>query len=151
MPDDTSPLRLRGQLYAEMGQMARAVEDYSKVLDRSPGDLQARQGRGLALASAGDHARAILDFNRGLERDPRMRVARAARAFSLFRARQYRLAILDWDQLLKDEPGQPQIVYCRGAARVLMGDDTGQADIEAVREQHPDVAAAESVACPVPH
>ena len=149
-PDDASPLRLRGQLYAEMGQTARSIEDFSKVLDRAPGDLQARQGRGLALAASGDHARAILDFNRILERDPRMNVARAARAFSLFRTREYRLAILDWDQLLKEEPGQAQILYCRGAAKVLTGDDTGHADMDAVRQQHPDVASAESAACPVP-
>ena len=150
MPDDVSPLRLRAQLYAEMGQTARAIEDFSKVLDRNPGDLQARQARGLALASTGDHARAILDFNRVLERDPRVRVARAARAFSLFRTREYRLAILDWDQLLKDDPAQPQIIYCRGAAKLLAGDETGRVDIETVTQQRPDVAAAESAACPIP-
>jgi tetratricopeptide (TPR) repeat protein len=150
MPDEVSPLRLRGQLYAEMGQTDRAIEDFSKVLDRNPGDLQARQVRGLALASAGDHARAILDFNRVLERDPRVRVARAARAFSLFRTRQYRLAILDWDLLLKDDPAQPQIIYCRGAAKLLTGDETGRVDIDTVSQQRPDVAAKESAACPVP-
>ena len=150
MPDEVAPLRLRGQLYAEMGQTAHAIEDFSKVLDRNPGDLQARQGRGLALASTGDHARAILDFNRVLERDPRVRVTRAARAFSLFRTREYRLAILDWDQLLKDDPAQPQILYCRGAAKVLTGDETGRVDIDTVRQQRPDVAAAESAACPLP-
>jgi tetratricopeptide (TPR) repeat protein len=148
VPDDPSPLRLRAQLYIEMGQTARAVEDFSKVLDRSPGDLSVRQARGLALAATGDHARAILDFNRVLERDPRMRVARAARAYSLFQTRQYRLAILDWDQLLRDDPKQMQILYCRGAAKVLSGDESGRADMDSVRQQKPEVAAAESAACP---
>ena len=148
LPDDPSPLRLRAQLYIEMGQTARAVEDFSKVLDRSPGDLSTRQARGLALAATGDHARAILDFNRVLERDPRMRVARAARAYSLFQTRQYRLAILDWDQLLRDDPSQMQILYCRGAAKVLIGDESGRADMDSVRQQKPEVAAAESTACP---
>jgi tetratricopeptide (TPR) repeat protein len=150
LPDDVAPLRLRGQLYAEMGQVGRAVEDLSKVLDRYPGDLGARQARGLTLAAAGDHARATLDFNRILERDPRLRVARAARAFSLFRTRQYRLAIQDWDQLLKDDPSQPQILYCRGVAKMLIGDDTGRVDVETVRQQKPDVARAEAAACPAP-
>jgi tetratricopeptide (TPR) repeat protein len=137
-------------VYAESGQIARAVEDFSKVLDRMPADLAARQGRGLALAAAGDHARAIQDFTRVLQREPRARVARAARAFSLFSTRQYPRAIADWDALLKDDPSQLAVVYCRGAAKVLSGDDTGRADMSGVRQQKPDVAAAQAVVCAVP-
>jgi lipoprotein NlpI len=151
LPDDVAPLRMRGQLYAEMGQLARAIEDLSKVLDREPGDLSARQARGVALAASGDHARAIVDFNRILERDPRAGVARAARAFSLFRTRQYRLAIADWDQILARDPGQLPVLYCRGVARVLSGDQAGgRADIESVQQRKPEVAAAEAAVCPAP-
>lgn len=149
-PDDVPTLRVRGTVYAESGQIARAVEDFSKVLDRMPADLAARQGRGLALAAAGDHARAIQDFTRVLQREPRARVARAARAFSLFSTRQYPRAIADWDRLLKDDPSQLAVVYCRGAAKVLSGDDTGRADMSGVRQQKPDVAAAQAVVCAVP-
>lgn len=147
-PGDVITLRVRGTVYAETGQIARAVEDFSKVLDRLPGDMVAREGRGLALAASGDDSRAIQDFTRVLQREPQARVARAARAFSLFRTRQYQRAIVDWDQLLKDDPAQPAVVYCRGAAKVLSGDATGQADMDDVRLQHPDVAAAQAAACP---
>ncbi len=148
--DDALTLRVRGTVYAESGQIARAVEDFSKVLDQMPGDLVAREGRGLALAAAGDHGRAIQDFTRVLQREPRARVARAARAFSLFRTRQFQRAVTDWDQLLKDDPSQPAVVYCRGAAKVLSGDDTGRADMDSVRQQQPEVAAAQAVVCAVP-
>lgn len=148
--DDAITLRVRGTVYAESGQIARAVEDFSKVLDQMPSDLTAREGRALALAAAGDHGRAIQDFTRVLQREPRARVARAARAFSLFRTRQYQRAITDWDQLLKDDPAQPAVVYCRGAAKVLSGDDTGRADMDSVRQQKPDVAAAQAAVCRVP-
>lgn len=148
-PDDVAAMRLRGTVYAETGQIKGAVEDFSKVLDRMPGDLFARQSRGLALAAAGDHNRAIQDFNRVLERDPRARVTRAARAYSLFTTRQFSRAILDWDQLLKDDPLQLSLQYCRGAAKVLSGDESGRADMESVRQQKPDVAAAQAKACPV--
>jgi hypothetical protein len=40
------------------------------------------------------------------------------------------------------------MVYCRGAAKLHIGDDTGRSDMEAVRAQKPQVAAAESAACP---
>jgi tetratricopeptide (TPR) repeat protein len=150
-PDDIAALRLRGQLYAEMGQIARAVEDFSKVLDHQPGDLPARQARGLVLAASGDHARAILDFNRILERDPRAGVARAARAFSLFRTGQYRLAVADWDQILARDPEQLPVLYCRGVARLLSGDETGgRKDVETVQEKQPDVAATEAAVCQAP-
>lgn len=148
-PDDAAALRARGAVEGELGLMKPAVEDFSKVLDREPGDLAARQLRGLALAALGEHGRAILDFNRILERDPRSRVARAARAFSLFRTRQYRLAILDWDQLLARDPEQPAVIYCRGAAKILGGDEEGgRADIALVRQQKPEVAAAQAAVCP---
>lgn len=148
-PDDVAALRLRATVYAETGQIKSAVEDFSKVLDHAPGDLSARQSRGLALAAAGDNSRAIQDFNRVLEREPRARVARAARAFSLFRTKQFGRAIGDWDQLLKEEPTQLAYTYCRGAAKVLSGDESGRADMESVRQKKPDVAANEAKACPV--
>lgn len=148
-PDDIAALRLRATVHAETGQIKSAVEDFSKVLDHVPGDLSARQGRGLALAAAGDNGRAIQDFTRVLEREPRARVARAARAFSFFRTRQFSRAIGDWDQLLKEDPSQLSLKYCRGAAKVLSGDETGRADMESVRQQKPDVAATEAKACPI--
>jgi tetratricopeptide (TPR) repeat protein len=147
-PDDLAALRLRGAVYADTGQFARAVEDFSKVLDREP-DLTVRQARGVALAAQGDHARAIGDFTRVLDRNPLARVARAARALSYFRTRQYEPAIADWTRLLEADPAQPAVVYCRAAAKVLLGDDTARAELEQVRQQRPDVAAAEATACPV--
>lgn len=148
-PDDVAALRLRGTVYAETGQMKVAVEDFSKVLDRLPSDVFARQARGLALAATGDHNRAIQDFNRVLERNPRTRVARAARAYSLFITRQFSRAIGDWDLLLADDASELSMFYCRGAAKVLSGDDSGRADMEKVQQQKPDVAAAQAKACPV--
>ncbi|MFN7916299.1 MAG: tetratricopeptide repeat protein [Vicinamibacterales bacterium] len=147
-PDDLSLFKVRGNIYAETGQAGRAVEDFSKVLDTAPGDLQARQARALVLAAAGAHQRAVSDFNRILGREPRARGVRAARAFSLFRMQQYRLAIQDWDVLLKDDPNQFPVIYCRGVARVLSGDAAGQADVDAIRQQHPEVATAAARACP---
>ena len=147
VPDDLQSLRIRGAVRAEMGDTAHAIEDYSKILDVSPADLSAREGRALALAATGEHARAVQDFNRILERQPRARVARAARAFSLFQLRRYPLAIADWDQLLTAEPAELSLVYCRGAAKVLSGDESGRADMESVRQQKPDVAAAQAAAC----
>ena len=149
-PDDVLTLRVRGTVYAESGEVARAIEDFSKVLDQFPADVVAREGRGLALASIGDHSRAIQDFTRVLQREPRARVARAARAFSLFRTRQYQRAITDWDLLLKDDSSQLAVVYCRGAAKVLSGDESGRADMDRVRQERPAVATAQAAACPAP-
>ena len=146
-PDDLESLRIRAAVRAEMGDAVHAIEDFSKILDVSPGDLAAREGRALALASTGEHARAVQDFNRILERQPRARVARAARAFSLFQLRRYPLAIADWDQLLAADPAQLALVYCRGAAKVLSGDQSGRAEMEGVRQQKPEVAATEAAAC----
>lgn len=147
-PDDLTLYKVRGNIYAETNQAGRAIEDFSKVLDVAPGDLQARQARALVLAAAGTHQRAVSDFNRILQREPRAKNVRAARAFSLFRMQQYRLAIQDWDVLLKDAPNQFPIIYCRGVAKMLSGDAAGKADVDAVRQQHPEVAAAAGKACP---
>lgn len=147
-PDDLALYTMRGSLYAQTGQAGRAVEDFSKVLDVRPGDLQARQARGLVLAAAGADQRAVADFNRILTREPRARSVRAARAFSLFRMKQYRLAIQDWDVLLKEEPNQLPVIYCRGVAKVLGGDESGRAEMETIRQQNPGAATAAARACP---
>ncbi|MGE3959711.1 MAG: tetratricopeptide repeat protein [Vicinamibacterales bacterium] len=147
-PGDATLYKVRGGIYADLGQAGRAVEDFSKVLDTAPGDLQARLSRAMVVAAAGDDRRAIQDFNRILTREPRSRVTRAARAFSLFRLKQYALAIQDWDILLQEDPGQLALVYCRGAAKALSGDATGRTDMEQVRQQKPEIAAAQAAACP---
>ncbi len=60
-------------LYSGMGELARSVEQYERVIDLQPLNPKALKNQGLVLASLGDFERAALNFERVLridERDP---------------------------------------------------------------------------------
>ena len=60
----------RGKAYAELGDHARAIEDYDQALRLNPGLAQAYNGRAWTLYLMGRNAEALGDVDRSLSLDP---------------------------------------------------------------------------------
>ena len=60
----------RGIVYQYMGDLARALADYSEAIRLDPNDALAFNNRGLGYAAEKDYDRAILDFTEAIRLDP---------------------------------------------------------------------------------
>ncbi len=57
----------RGVAYKRLGQIDKAIADYTKALDIKPDYVNALNNRGAAYVQTGDYARAIKDFTQALK------------------------------------------------------------------------------------
>ena len=57
----------RGVAFKRIGDLSKAISDYTKALDIKPDYLNALNNRGVAYVEAGDYDKAIRDFNEGLK------------------------------------------------------------------------------------
>ena len=63
-PDVASSFTMLGNLALIAGKLEEAIEPYSRALNLSPDDVDARSGRGRAYQALGEHALALADFDR---------------------------------------------------------------------------------------
>ncbi|HZT00888.1 MAG TPA: aspartyl protease family protein [Steroidobacteraceae bacterium] len=136
------------QLYGAAGQYAGAVHQYDLWVEYHPRDIRLPA----ALSSrCGAEAAANLDLDRALEDcssalDLMHKPASTAIAVSnrgLVYLRQGKLdsALVDFDTALKLQPELPVAHYGRGLVEIRKGlQAEGQADLAAIRSQHPDLA-----------
>ena len=75
----------RGATYAKLGQYARAIADYDRVIELKPELAVAYIGRGGSYAGLGQHERAIKDYDRAIEIDPENVDAHNNRALAIGR------------------------------------------------------------------
>ncbi len=73
----------RGLVYDSLGNLLKAVEDYSKVIEMNPDDaLRAYNNRAVALSKLGKHKEAIKDCNHYISRDQKWAVIYYVRGVS---------------------------------------------------------------------
>ncbi len=58
----------RGTTWRRLGESAKAVEDFTKVLELKPGFARAFEARGMAQADSGAHAAAMADLDEAVKR-----------------------------------------------------------------------------------
>jgi tetratricopeptide (TPR) repeat protein len=63
-PEVSIFLRERAELYEHEGDSVRALADWSRVLEKWPGDAEARMGRAKALGASGRYAEAVEELGR---------------------------------------------------------------------------------------
>src|ERR1700730_8974361 len=77
-------LRNRGSFFQSNGDLDRAIEDYTTVLELSPGEAlrnaKTYVNRGLAYAGKGDESRALADYDQAIQLDPTLSSAYVNRA-----------------------------------------------------------------------
>ena len=60
----------RGNVYTELGEYKRAIEDYDKAIELNPNLAQPYFNRGNAYAKLGEYERAIEDYNKAIKLNP---------------------------------------------------------------------------------
>jgi lipoprotein NlpI/predicted small lipoprotein YifL len=112
----------RGRTWQKKGDLARAIEDYTKALfwTNSP---TAYNFRGAAYAARGDQDRAISDFTQALALKHDYADALYNRGVAYRGSGQYEKAIADFSRLLQMEPKNAAAYNQRGTAYYYREDD----------------------------
>ena len=130
--DPRSPLGYyaRGVLLATRKRaFDRAIQDFDKVLELQPGNLQALIRRGDAYSQLGQAGRALADLNRAVADAPLDAEAFLYRGVAQGRRGEEALALADYDQALKLAPHYAQALINRAAVNA----DAGR-QAEAIRD-----------------
>jgi tetratricopeptide (TPR) repeat protein len=135
-----------GELYADAGQPAAAVAQYSKWIDARPRDDMRMAGalnlRCWARALDGQELdKALADCNTALKLKPNTADFLDSRGLVYLRQSNYDRAIADYDAALHLQPKIAWSLYGRGVARLHKGFTAeGQADITAATALEPKIA-----------
>lgn len=132
---------MRGNIYRDSGQFAKALQDYDKALELVSWLEGVRSERCVALSLMGRSEEGLRDCNRAIEKNPTYSVNFFNRGAVYLHLKRPSEAMADFDQILKGTPDDPEALYARGVARRLKGDVIGgDADIASVGTLAPLVA-----------
>lgn len=92
----------------------KAVEHFTKELDRDPKNSHALTARGLALGSGKDADKAVADFDRAIELDPKATLAYYHRANLAYGKAQCDQALADYNAVIEQDPGFDWAYHVRG-------------------------------------
>jgi tetratricopeptide (TPR) repeat protein len=111
----------RGNAYGDLGEHARAIEDYDQALRLDPGIAYAYYKRGNAYGHLGEYSRAIEDYDQALRLDPDYANAYNNRAWALYLLGRNTEALGDVDRSLSLRPGDPVIIDIRAHVLAALG------------------------------
>ena len=122
----------------KIGDLDRAITDYSEAIRLNPTNAQAFFGRGVAYAKKGDLDRAIINYTEVIRLEPRNALAFANRGNDYFKKGDFDRAIADFNEAIQHEPNKFAWANCnRGIAKLKKNDSSGNADIEKARVLDP--------------
>ena len=142
-PKDAAEYYRRGQVRAQRGEYALAIEDFGKVIQLAPNDAEALNNRCWSRAVVGTHLRsALTDCNRALQLRPNFVDALDSRGLAYLKLGELDRAIADYNAVLKLNPRSASSLYGRGIAKLRKGlTESASADLRAARGIHPSIAA----------
>ena len=79
----------RGTSNAQKGNLAQAIEDFTKAIEIKPDDIMAHNNRGSAYAQQGDYIQAISDFTKAIGINSNDPVAYHNRAVAYYCLKQF--------------------------------------------------------------
>jgi tetratricopeptide (TPR) repeat protein len=92
----------------------RAVEHFTRELDRDPKNTHALTARGLVLSSGKDQDKAVADFDRAIALDPKATLAYYHRANLAYGKAQYDRALADYNAVIERDPAFDWAYHVRG-------------------------------------
>jgi tetratricopeptide (TPR) repeat protein len=121
-PDFVDAYRLRADNSIQLNQQAKALEDYSKAIDRSPDDADLHMRRASLYSLFGDSEAAAADFNTALTLEPDNALIYFARAFSHwgYPEPDYEASIEDFNIAIQIDPGFAPAYLLRGASLLVL-------------------------------
>jgi tetratricopeptide (TPR) repeat protein len=144
-PDKARPYINRGFAYTSLGQLDKAIEDYSKAIEINPNFTDSYYNRGLAYMNSGQPEKAMADYSKALEIEPTYGKAYSSRGVVYFNLRQWDQAIADYSKAIDTDPKYADAYYNRGIVYNNLGQlDKAISDYSKAIELNPGYAAAYS-------
>ena len=112
----------RGYAYAEQGDLAQAIADYSQAIALDPQGAYAYNNRGHAYYTQGDLAQAIADYSQAIALDPQDAAAYTGRGYAYYTQGDLAQAIADYDAAIALDPQYAHAYNNRGNAYRDQGD-----------------------------
>ena len=94
----------RGWAYYGMGNLARAIADYTEAIRINPKDAATFTNRGIAWHDRRDHDRALADTSEAIRLDPNFYFARSIRGLVWHAKGDFNNAIADYTEAIRLEP-----------------------------------------------
>ena len=120
-PNHLEALRRRGDIYKNMQQWAKAIEDYTAVLEGDPRNAHMFNARSICHCLLQDFEAALQDANRAIELDPQSWMY-SHRAWPLIMLSRHEEAVVDCNQSLELDPKSSIAFARRGWARHMLGE-----------------------------
>ena len=121
-PDYSWGYERRGDAFAQKGNVARAIEEYTTATRFDPRNRSAFVSRGILYATNGDPDRAIQDFDQATRLNPNHPLAFAWRAAIYRQKGDVDRSIRDLDEALRINPKDDVSFYSRGEDYDSKGD-----------------------------
>ena len=133
----------QGNFLMMIGQIDKAIEAYSHVIQRSPNNVATYINRGIAYHRKGEFSRAIDDLNKAIELNPGFALAYNNRGTTYSDIGAYNRAIEDYSNAIELKPDYAIAYYGRGAAYQRKGEqDRAIADYCKAIELTPELVEA---------
>jgi tetratricopeptide (TPR) repeat protein len=106
----------RGWAYAEAGETAKAIADYTETIRLRPGDPVAHSNRAAAYMKQRESALAIADYTEAIRQNPKLAVAYCGRGQAYARSAGYDKAIAEYTESIRLGLTRAEVFHCRGTA-----------------------------------
>jgi len=140
LPDEQAHVfyTARGYARAAGGDPDAALEDYTKALERSPGDVVAAYNRGNAYFALHHYDQAIGDYSKALEAGAADARALNNRGAAWFKKGNLQSAMANYSLAISVDPGDPDFYLNRGKVYEALGDpDKAREDFLQVKKLDP--------------
>ena len=104
-----------------LGQLDKAVDAYSNIIQLDPQSTDAYTGRGVAKANLGRYEEAVADYDETLRLNPQSADAYIVRGVAKDGLGRYEEAVADFDEALRLDPQNADIYTGRGLAKASLG------------------------------
>lgn len=115
-PRNAPAVQLRGLIYAQLGHLNEAVEDFRAAVALTPDDPVAHNNLGNALRPLGQWEESLAECARALALKPDYLDAQLSRANALLDLARPEEAVAGYDRLLQQTPRDPRALANRGLA-----------------------------------
>ncbi|HUR53894.1 MAG TPA: tetratricopeptide repeat protein [Gemmataceae bacterium] len=122
--DDARDLFDRGHAALDAGEVAEAVECFTRAVRLRPDVAAVYRARAAAFLRMNDRTRALADFDHAIRLKPDDTQTYADRAAVLFAQKAYDRAVADCNRVLADDPGRADVSVLRGRCHAARGDTT---------------------------
>jgi len=119
--DLAAAFKRRGNAYDDVGDFARAIDDYSHAIAINPRNAGVFNDRGTSYRANGQYELSILDYDQALVLNPQSAMALSNRCFAKAVVDRLEEALVDCNESLRLRPGDPSTLASRGFAFLKLG------------------------------